>query len=389
MQQQSRYRYKIHDKLYDLTDFVKIHPGGQDMFNNLRPDINITPLLYAYHKTPKTILTILPKYEIPMTSDRIKFDTNYSYDKYCELKKLVYDEIQDKKIPLYWSNQEIAYNAFLLSLYLGVWVYCFCNASRLSYWWFVLLAFMNNGICNLIFHESSHYCGFKNQTINHYLTRCTYPLMVESFWKYNHNYSHHCFTNTEHDVDFAFPNAIVRHSTAQKYNWYNKYQSFYIFLLFQITCFHKGLFVSIRRSGIYNWVCFPLLIFVFGAYKTIGWYALSGLIFTFIAQLSHIQHECIQEGETGMEKKNDYLYNQVSSSMNYRTTDLITRSISFGLDIQIEHHLFPNIPHSSLRKIQPIVRTYCDKNDIPYIENPSIFSSIYSYMNYLYKMGNS
>lgn len=386
MNQPPRYRYKIHDKLFDLTDFVKIHPGGQDMFDNLKPDINITPLLYAYHKNPKTILTLLPKYEIPMTTDRIKFDMNYTYDTYCELKKLVYDEIKEKKIPLYWSNPEIVYNAFLLSLYFGAWVYCFCNASDLSYWWIVLLAVMNNGICNLIFHESSHYCSFKNQTLNHYLTRCTYPLMVESFWKYNHNYTHHSFTNTEHDVDFAFPNAIVRHSTAQQHNWYNKYQSFYIFLLFQVTCFHKGLYVSIKRRGLYNWGCFPLLIFVFGAYKIIAWYALSGLIFTFIAQLSHIQSECIQPG---LEKKNDYLYNQVSSSMNYKTRYPITRFICFGLDIQIEHHLFPNIPHSSLRQIQPIVRKYCAENNIPYIENPSIFSSIYLYMNYLYNMGNS
>ena len=48
-----RYRYKIHDKLYDLTEFVKIHPGGQDMFNNLKPDNNITPMIYAFHKNPK------------------------------------------------------------------------------------------------------------------------------------------------------------------------------------------------------------------------------------------------------------------------------------------------------------------------------------------------
>ena len=88
------------------------------------------------------------------------------------------------------------------------------------------------------------------------------------------------------------------------------------------------------------------------------------------------------------ENKNDFLYNQVSSSMNYRTDDPITRFICFVLDIQIEHHLFPNIPHTSLRQIQQIVRGYCEKHDIPYIEKPSIFPTIYSYISYLYKMGN-
>jgi fatty acid desaturase len=73
--------------------------------------------------------------------------------------------------------------------------------------------------------------------------------------------------------------------------------------------------------------------------------------------------------------------------MNYRTDDFITRFLAMTLDIQIEHHLFPSIPTSSLRQIQHIVRDYCDKNDIPYIEKPSIFPAIYSYICYLYKMG--
>ena len=378
------FKYKIHDKFYDLTDFVKIHPGGQDMFNNLKTNTNITAMIYSYHKNPKNILSlILPKYELPMSTDIIKFDTNYTYDKYCELKKLVYAEMHEKKIPFYWSNTEIAYNAFMLSLYFGVWVYCFWNSDNLSYWWIVLLALMNTGICNLIFHETAHHCGFKNQTINNCLTMCTYPLMVARFWKYKHNFLHHSFTNTVYDFDFSLP--IVRHSNEQKYNWFNKYQSLYTLFLFQLTALHEGPFVSLKGRRSYNWVCFPVLLFVFGVYKTMSWYLLSGLMFTFIAQLSHIQPECI---EMNKEKKNDFLYREVSSSMNYKTDDQLTRFICFSLDIQIEHHLFPNIPHSSLRKIQHIVRDYCDKNDIPYVEKSSIFSSIYSYICYLYKMGN-
>jgi fatty acid desaturase len=110
-----------------------------------------------------------------------------------------------------------------------------------------------------------------------------------------------------------------------------------------------------------------------------------GFGYTFIANLSHIQPECI---EVKSDMKNDFLYNQVSSSMNYRTDDPITRFICFGLDIQIEHHLFPTIPHSSLRQIQHIVREYCNKNDIPYREKTNILSTMYSYVHYLYKMGN-
>ena len=123
LQKVVKHHYKIHDKLYDLTEFVKVHPGGEDMFNNLKSNINITPLVYSYHKNPKIILDILPKYEIPLNDTVIKFVTNYTYDKYCEIKKLVYDEIHEKKLPLFWSNTEIIYNAFMLSMYFGLWIH--------------------------------------------------------------------------------------------------------------------------------------------------------------------------------------------------------------------------------------------------------------------------
>ena len=386
-QLQPNYRYKIHDKLYDLTDFVGVHPGGMYMFNNLKLDTNITPMIYAYHKTPKNILAMLPKYEVPITDlIKIEYDTDYTYVKYCELKKLVYEEIHEKKIPLYWSNTEIAYNAFMLSMYLGMWGYCFYYANNLSPWWMVLLAVMNTGICNLIFHEASHYTGFKNQNINICLTMCNYPLVVDSSWKHTHNYLHHSFTNSDYDEDYNYERFgnILRHSTDQKHHRYNNFQSIYSIVLFTTVFFNKCLVKSITLKKP-NVISLLFIFYMLGFYNSSIFYGAASILFVFIAQLSHIQHECIQRNN---EKKTDFLYNQVSSSMNYTTDDLITRVLCFGLDIQIEHHLFPNIPHSSLRQIQHVVRGYCDKNDIPYIEKSSVFPTIYSYICYLHKMGN-
>ena len=76
----------------------------------------------------------------------------------------------------------------------------------------------------------------------------------------------------------------------------------------------------------------------------------------------------------------------MTSAVNYRTDDALTRLMTFGLDIQIEHHLFPNLPHSTLRKIQPIVRDFCEKRDIPYSEKLSMFPVLYSYMKYVYSL---
>ena len=383
-----RYRYKIHDKLYDLTEFVKIHPGGQDMFNNLKPDNNITPMIYAYHKNPKSILAMLPKYEVPFRTDLIKigYDINYTYDKYCELKKLVYDEIHEKKIPLYWSNKEIAYNAFMMSVYLGIWGYCFYYANNLSYWWMILLSLYTVGGIGLVFHETAHYTGFKNQKLNTFISYfIAYLFESTDEWKESHNYTHHSFTNTEYDKDFNDSKLILRHSINHPHYIHHRLQYLYASLLFVLNGYNRTI---IRYIKVKDYIKLLATIFVYywlGITNALILFGSTGFVFTFIANLSHIQHECIQ---INTENKNDFLCNQVSSSMNYRTDDPFTRFICFGLDIQIEHHLFPNIPHSSLRQIKHIVRNYCEKNDIPYIEKPSIFPTIYSYICYLYKMGN-
>jgi hypothetical protein len=98
---QSKYKYKIYDKYYDLANFINIHPGGKNIFNNLQMNTNITPMIYSYHKNPNKILEILPKYEIPLNDNIIKYDCNYTYDKYCELKNLVNGEMYENKIPYY------------------------------------------------------------------------------------------------------------------------------------------------------------------------------------------------------------------------------------------------------------------------------------------------
>ena len=213
-QLQPRYRYKIHNKLYDLTDFVNIHPGGTDMFNNLKQDTNITPMIYTYHKNPEIILDRLPNYEVPLTNDIIiSYDTNYTYDRYSELKKLVNAEIYEKKIPIYWSNQEIAYNAFMMCVYSGMWGYCIWNANNLSYLWMVLMAGMVIGWGTLVVHETTHHCGFKNQKYNRMISNTLHiPYLSINQWKWTHNYLHHCFTNTIYDSDFDEHKYILRHS---------------------------------------------------------------------------------------------------------------------------------------------------------------------------------
>lgn len=378
-----RHVYKIHDKLYDLEEFVKIHPGGTDMFDNLKSHVNITPMIYSYHKNIDLLFSILPKYEIPSDTSVILYDTDYTYESYKELKKLVYDEIHEKKFPVHWSIYETVYNASIVSMYAGVWGYCFYNASELSSLWMVLLGILNMTVVALIFHESSHYAAFKNQTINKAISIVLFSPFISSYeWKFEHNYLHHSFTNTIMDEDFYASKYFLRYAPSQPHLAHHSLQHIYAAPLFTLVSLAKGPLKSLihKRASVF---LFFIILYTFGWLNTAVVYGTTGVFFAAISQISHIQYDCIVLHQ---DKKNDFLYNQVTSAVNYRTDDVLTRLMTFGLDIQIEHHLFPNLPHSTLRKIQPIVRDFCEKRDIPYSEKSSVFPVLYSYMKYVYSL---
>jgi fatty acid desaturase len=55
-----------------------------------------------------------------------------------------------------------------------------------------------------------------------------------------------------------------------------------------------------------------------------------------------------------------------------------------GLNYQIEHHLFPSMPRSNLRRAQPLVRAYCAERGISYAED----GVVGSWRDILHHFGN-
>ena len=378
-----RHIYCIHDRLYNVADFISKHPGGTNVFANLRPLTDITPMIYTYHKDASLIFDVLKKYDISENNmSLVTYKTDYNYDRYKELKILVYDEIRRKGLPLYWSTAEILYNMGGFAAYLGIWAYCFRFLNPVSAWWFVLLATINIGHCALLFHETSHYTGFKNQQLNTLMSHLAVaPVLTTEEWKWDHNYLHHGFTNTLADPDFNGHQLTFRHSQEHPHYFQHRFQHLYAGALLCLGGF-SGQIDSIKHQR-WNILLFFGILYWFGFYNTLTFYSLTGFLFLLTAQLSHIQPECVNKGE----HLRDFLVNQVASTINYRTDNIVARYMCFGLDIQIEHHLFPNIPHSTLRQVQYIVRYYCLNNKVPYIERSDVIEMAKSYWWHLYKMG--
>ncbi|MGW5359829.1 fatty acid desaturase family protein [Actinopolymorpha pittospori] len=81
----------------------------------------------------------------------------------------------------------------------------------------------------------------------------------------------------------------------------------------------------------------------------------------------------------------DFLRRQVLTSRNVRGGWLVNAALG-GLNFQIEHHLFPNMPSPHLRRAQPIVRGYCAELGIPYLES-GVIGSYTQALRHLHDVG--
>jgi fatty acid desaturase len=81
----------------------------------------------------------------------------------------------------------------------------------------------------------------------------------------------------------------------------------------------------------------------------------------------------------------DFLRRQVLTSRNVRGSRFVDFLLG-GLNYQIEHHLFPNMPRPNLRHAQPLVREFCRQHDLPYAE-ASLFGSYAQALRHLHAVG--
>lgn len=85
------------------------------------------------------------------------------------------------------------------------------------------------------------------------------------------------------------------------------------------------------------------------------------------------------------DQKVDFFQRQVLTSRNIRGNRFMDILMG-GLNYQVEHHLFPNMPRPSLSKAAKIVKEYCREHDINYTET-GLFRSYGIVVTYLNRVG--
>ena len=271
-----------------------------------------------------------------------------------------------------------------------------------------------------IAHDALHGAYSSNQKINSWLG-ITFNLIGANdyIWKIKHNIIHHTFTNIpDHDDDINQAK-ILRMEPTQKRKPIHRYQHFYIFLLYPLSSlswvfvkdFEKFFKAKISSKVIKNHPKIELyrLIFFKLVYYTIyivipftvidlPWYYIligfiamhlvEGATLSFIFQLAHVfEGNSYPQPDKEGKLSRPWADHQLFTTANFGKDSPVLNFLFGGLNMQVEHHLFPRICHVHYKNISPIVQSTAREFNLPYLESKTFGGAIRSHMDMMKRLG--
>jgi fatty acid desaturase len=102
----------------------------------------------------------------------------------------------------------------------------------------------------------------------------------------------------------------------------------------------------------------------------------SGLIFAIFSQINHLNEPSLdpiafqkrrqQNTHVDFRLEESWAVAQIETSNNFCPKSALWHFLSNGLNLQIEHHLFPGLNHCHLHRIQPVVQEVCQEYGVCY-----------------------
>ena len=272
-----------------------------------------------------------------------------------------------------------------------------------------------------VMHDANHGAYFKRRGNNH-LVGWTSDLMLgfSSYaWRVKHNVAHHTYTNVDgYDADIEQA-PFARLAPAQPARPWYRFQHLYIWPLYSFMAIRWQLFgdvQSFRQGSIgksalrfpSGWpgvglvvgkaffVCWaiviPLLVYPWWAVVAtyLGISMLTSVVMATTFQLAHCVEEASFTSAADLEQDASvWAVHQVETTVDFCPRNkLLTWGLG-GLNFQIEHHLFPRLPHTLYPVIAPIVKRNCARHGVRYTTQPSLWVALRSHFRHLRELGRA
>ncbi|CAO0796171.1 unnamed protein product [Mucor circinelloides] len=397
----------IDNKLYDVTEFVEDHPGGANvLLTHVGKDAS--DVFHAMH--PDSAYEILANYY----AGDLEPDTK-PVDKKSENSAKFATEMRDLRDKLrkegYFHSSKLFYAYKVLST-LGLCaaglalLYAYGRTSTLA----VVASAFIIGIfwqqCGWLAHDFGHHQCFEDRSINDVLVVFLGNFCQGfslSWWKNKHN-THHASTNVhgqDPDIDTAPVLLWDEYASAAYYGSLDEeptmlsrfiaesvlpYQTRYYFFVLGfarfswalqslIYSFNQGAINKSAKLNLYERACL-ISHWVIFTYCTIAWnssfynmvlfflvsQATTGYTLALVFALNHNGMPVISEEKA---ETMEFFEIQVVTGRDVTLTPLGDWFMG-GLNYQIEHHVFPNMPRHNLPKVKPMVKALCQKYDVYY-----------------------
>ena len=226
--------------------------------------------------------------------------------------------------------------------------------------------------------------------------------MTLSWWQDKHNAHHVSPNQIDRDGDIEVSTFAFTAEQALATKGFSrllvKHQAFLFYptlLLAQLSLFFGGIAYLVRRERVRYPALEPILIlagvagylaliFVFlppwqGAVFLLMHRALGGLYMGSVFAPNH-------KGMPVLDKNTelDYMQQQVLTARDVIPSPLVDFWYG-GLNYQIEHHLFPNMPRNKLKQAREIVKPFCQSHGLPYHET-GVWQSNKEILGYMHEV---
>lgn len=278
------------------------------------------------------------------------------------------------------------------------------------------MAFIGFNICHDALHGSYSSKPWVNNTLGFIFNIIGANVYI---WKITHNKIHHTYTNiVGHDGDLEIAPGVVRVSEKEKHHPIHRYQHIYAFFLYSLASVswffkkdykkffqkkigqHESNHPRIEYVKLFSYklmyyslfIILPLLVMSITWWQfLIGFLALNlamGLVIGLVFQLAHlVEQTSLPDPEKNKNIEEAWAEHQLKTTANFARDSRLTTFLCGGLNLQVEHHLFPKICHIHYPQISGIVKKTSLEFGLPYHENTSFASALKSHYNFLKKAG--
>lgn len=385
----------LYGKKYDLFNFEDKHPGGKRVFELIQQGQDITTMVESYHAfSEATCGKVLQNYQVEKSFKSTSSEKDIFYS-VC--KDRVYRRITQDGLPMYWTNM---YICIQLSLVVVSCCLLFVDNFVASFLAGTIVVFPLIGTV----HGAGHYHAFKNTFLNetcYFVSNFLLMWFPLNAWRVTHNLFHHVYTGSSLDPDIS-NYGIALHQESVVVPYIARIPV--IFLLIGIFIFpgqYLGLSIEFLLACIgiasprkhcrsYFRFMSTCLFFPFGFYimcqfvdflKIVTF--VMGLNFMFAVIVTPDHDTKVTRNNSEQVKDASWGIRQVNESANYCIGNQWLTILCGGINLQIEHHLFPRLPPYTLFQIAPIIQQTCVEFGVPYTCFPSYYLAFLSFVNNL------